>query len=129
KHLCGTGVAFKFATGLIKEAQKRNADFKDGYEKWFLDLVAIATVTDVMPLLGENRTLEKYGLIVLERTKHPGMKALLELARANEINTETIGFRIGPKLNAAGRISSARLAFEAVTARDPQVALQCAQRL
>lgn len=129
KHLCGTGVAFKFATGLIKEAQKRNADFKDGYEKWFLDLVAIATVTDVMPLLGENRTLEKYGLIVLERTKHPGMKALIDLTRANEINTETIGFRIGPRLNAAGRISSARLAFEAVIAKDPQVALERAQRL
>lgn len=129
KFLCGTGVAFKFACGLIDEARKRGADFKPGYEKWFLDLVAIATVTDVMPLLGENRTLEKYGLLVLKRTRHPGMRALLNLVRSKEIDTETIGFRIGPRLNAAGRISNARVAFEAITSVNETEAMERAQKL
>lgn len=129
KFLCGTGVAFKFACGLLDEARRRGADFKPGYEKWFLDLVAIATVTDVMPLLGENRTLEKYGLLVLGRTKHPGMRALLSSLKSPELNTETIGFRIGPRLNAAGRIASARVAFEAVTSDREEDAVARVQQL
>jgi single-stranded-DNA-specific exonuclease len=87
KVLCGTGVAFKLASGLIDEARSRQAPFPVGHEKWLLDLVAIATVTDVVPLLGENRTLEHYGLKVLQRTRRPGLKAILnsagtELARS-----------------------------------------------
>lgn len=129
KFLCGTGVAFKFACGLLDEARRRGADFKPGYEKWFLDLVAIATVTDVMPLLGENRTLEKYGLLVLGRTKHPGIQAMLSALKSPALNTETIGFRIGPRLNAAGRISNARVAFEAVTATHKADAVARVQQL
>ncbi len=65
KFLCGTGVGFKLACGLFESARKRGVDLPVGYEKWFLDLVAIATVTDVMKLRVENRVLEKYGLLVL----------------------------------------------------------------
>ena len=129
KYLCGTGVAFKFACGLLDEARRRGAQFREGYEKWFLDLVAIATVTDVMPLIGENRTLEKYGLLVLKRTKHKGLRALLNLVRTQDPDTETIGFRIGPRLNAAGRISSARAAFEAIVAEREEDAVIHAQQL
>jgi single-stranded-DNA-specific exonuclease len=119
KTLCGTGVAFKFASALIEEARKRGADFPKGYEKWFLDLVAIATVTDVMPLTGENRVLEMYGLMVLNKTRRPGIRALLASSgtEIGSIDTQAIGFRIGPRLNAAGRLASARLAFETLTAK------------
>lgn len=118
KHLCGTGVAFKLASVLLDKARGLGADIQEGYEKWFLDLVAIATVTDIMPLTGENRVLEKYGLLVLEKTRRPGLKALLDhvMRPGDRVNTELIGFRIGPRLNAPGRISHATGAFEALSA-------------
>lgn len=118
KSLCGTGVAFKFACALICEARKRGADFVDGYEKWMLDLVAIATVTDVMSLTGENRVLEHFGLKVLNKTRRPGIRAILAASgtELGGVDTQAIGFRIGPRLNAAGRLSSARLAFDAIAA-------------
>lgn len=118
KVLCGTGVAFKFASACFIEARRRGAQFPDGYEKWFLDFVAVATVTDVMPLVGENRTLEFFGLQVLQKTRRPGLQAILELSGTDlkDVNTETIGFRIGPRLNAAGRLSSASKAFDVLTA-------------
>jgi single-stranded-DNA-specific exonuclease len=131
KTLCGTGVAYKFCCGLIAEARQRGADFPEGYEKWLLDLVAVATVTDVMPLLGENRVLEHYGLKVLQRTRRPGLKAIYSLAGVKEdaIDTETIGFRIGPRLNAAGRLASAELAFKTLAAETEEEALQYALQL
>ncbi len=113
KHLCGTGVAFKLASALLDEARKCGADFPIGHEKWYLDLVAIATVTDVMPLLGENRVLEKYGLKVLAKTRRDGIKEIMRQSRTSPdaLDTTAIGFRIGPRLNAAGRIDSAEKAF------------------
>lgn len=124
KTLCGTGVAFKFASALIIEAQKRGAAFPLGYEKWMLDLVAVATVTDVMPLTGENRVLEHYGLRVLQKTRRPGLRAIIEMSGTSfaDIDTQAIGFRIGPRLNAAGRMASARAAFEALAAKSPEEA-------
>ena len=131
KTLCGTGVAFKFASGLIHEARRRGADIPEGYEKWFLDFVAIATVTDVMPLLGENRTLEFFGLQVLNKTRRPGLRAILAMSGTDlgTIDTQSIGFRIGPRLNAAGRLASARFAFDALTATSPEAASIAATKL
>ncbi len=131
KTLCGTGVAFKFAWALLDEARKRGAKLPEGYERWLLDLVAIATVTDVMPLKGENRALEYFGLQVLRKTRRPGLKAILASAGTSptEIDTTTIGFRIGPRLNAAGRLASAKLAFDALAAPDDLAAAQAAFEL
>lgn len=131
KHLCGTGVAYKLATALIREARKRGADLPNGYEKWFLDLVAIATVTDVMPILGENRVLETYGLKVLKKTRRKGIQRILQFANTplEQLSTETIGFQIGPRLNAAGRIASARHAFEALIAENDDEAQKGAELL
>ena len=131
KTLCGTGVAFKLACGLIDEARTRGADFPEGHEKWFLDLVAIATVTDVMPLTGENRVLEHFGLTVLRKTRRHGLRALLTASGTSpeDVDTETIGFRIGPRLNAAGRLSSAEFAFHAVTAQTEERAVEAAAKL
>jgi single-stranded-DNA-specific exonuclease len=121
KHLCGTGVAFKFATVLLDYARAGGADIPPGYEKWFLDLVAIATVTDIMPLTGENRVLEHFGLLVLEKTRRPGLIGLLDHVRrpGESIDTQMIGFRIGPRLNAPGRIRHAKEAFDALIS-EPQ---------
>ncbi len=97
KTLCGTGVAYKFACGLVAEARNHGADIPVGYEKWMLDLVAVATVTDVMPLLGENRALEFFGLKVLQKTRRPGLKAIIASAgvEAGDIDTQAVGYRIG----------------------------------
>src|SRR3989338_2370590 len=131
KTLCGTGVAFKFASALIHEARDRGADIPEGYEKWFLDFVAIATVTDVMPILGENRVLETFGLQVLNKTRRPGLRAMLMMSGTDlgTIDTQAIGFRIGPRLNAAGRLSSAKLAFDTLTARTAEAAEVAATKL
>ncbi|MDP2631758.1 MAG: single-stranded-DNA-specific exonuclease RecJ [Candidatus Uhrbacteria bacterium] len=131
KKLCGTGVAFKHASAMINEARKRGANLPDGYEKWYLDLVAIATVTDVMPVIGENRILEKFGLVVLNKTRRPGLRKIIESARVEfgEIDTQAIGFRIGPRLNAAGRIGSAETAFRALIARDAEEGAKSALEL
>ncbi len=121
KKLCGTGVAYKLACALVEEAHKRGLAITEGYEKWLLDLVAIATVTDMMPLLGENRVLEKFGLLVLNKTKRLGLKALLQAAGADgkELDTWSIGFQIGPRINAAGRMDHANAAFELLMCEDP----------
>ncbi len=131
KNLCGTGVAFKLASVLIDKARRRGADFQPGYEKWLLDFVAIATVTDVVPLIGENRALEKFGLIVLNKTRRPGLQKLIELSRVKlgEIGTQEIGFRIGPRINAAGRIGSAEIAFRLLVSQDQREIEQLANEL
>ena len=131
KSLCGTGVAFKLASGLIEEARRRGAAFPAGHEKWLLDLVAIATVTDVMSLTGENRVLEKFGLLVLNKTKRKGLVKLLEVAGSTlgELDTVSIGFQIGPRLNAAGRMTHASAALELLLEEDDLRATQLAMQL
>ena len=131
KLLCGTGVAFKFASALIDEARTRGADFPAGYEKWLLDLVAIATVTDMVPITGENRVLETFGLLVLNKTKRPGLRALIEIAggKLGELNTTSIGFQIGPRLNAAGRMKHAYDALELMIEEDETIAMEKAIKL
>jgi single-stranded-DNA-specific exonuclease len=131
KSLCGTGVAFKLATALLEEARRRGAPFPDGHEKWLLDLVAIATVTDVMPLRGENRVLEKYGLLVLNKTRRKGLQKLLQIAgsTAGELDTVSIGFQIGPRINAAGRMTHANEALELLIEEDDLRATTLAMRL
>jgi single-stranded-DNA-specific exonuclease len=120
KFLCGTGVAFKFACGLIKEAQARGADLKEGHEKWLLDLVAIATVTDMMKIQDENRLLENFGLLVLNKTKRPGLRKLIDISggKLGELDTVSIGFKIGPRLNAAGRMYHASKALDLLIEED-----------
>lgn len=132
KYLAGSGVAFKLASALILESKiKPEYSLPDGFEKWLLDLVAISTVTDIMPLLGENRVFVKYGLIVLEKTRRPGLKALLETIanKRKNYDTFTIGFQIGPRINAAGRMDHAKLAFQLLTAETSEEAVILAEKL
>ncbi len=113
KSLAAVGVSYKFACSLVSAARERGVGIPEGWEKWLLDLVAIATVTDMVPLIGENRVLETYGLKVLNKTKRPGLRAILELAGVapGAVTSETVGFAIGPRINAAGRMDHASLAL------------------
>ncbi|MFA5188725.1 MAG: single-stranded-DNA-specific exonuclease RecJ [Patescibacteria group bacterium] len=132
-ELAGVGVAFKLAQAII--FQDKNNIFGPGYEKWLLDLVAIGTVTDVMPLIGENRTLLKYGLIVLNKTKRIGLKLLAQKANiwpvteTELINSENIGFVLGPRLNAAGRMDHANSAYELLASEDEKEAQKLVDNL
>ena len=89
------------------------AILKTGQEKWLLDLVALGTVCDVVPLVGENRILASYGLKVLKKTRRPGLKALSKVSgvEINEVDESDLGFRFGPRLNAAGRLEHAKTAL------------------
>ncbi|MDO8669341.1 MAG: single-stranded-DNA-specific exonuclease RecJ [Candidatus Buchananbacteria bacterium] len=116
KKLCGAGVAFKVVQGLIKKQAEFALANKIpiGFDKWLLDLLAIATVGDIMPLIGENRIFVKYGLIVLDKTRRAGIMKIVEKVNhySGKLDTQYIGWRLVPRINAAGRINHASLAFE-----------------
>lgn len=123
KDLSATGVAFKLVQAFAKVKK-----IPQSWEKWMLDLVAISTVTDSMLLLGENRTLVKYGLIVLSKTKRAGLKVLLEKTKT-DLNTYTLGFIIGPRINAASRVDHGSTAYGLLVALNETEAKEIAQRL
>lgn len=135
--LAGGGVAWKLASALISRAGEVGAELPPGFEKWLLDLVAISTVADMVPLLGESRTLVKFGLIVLAKTRRPGLRALMRSAGVyaadgspkRAIDATTIGFQIAPRLNAAGRLDHANAAFGLLMETDPARADRLAEAL
>jgi len=117
KELSGSGVAFAVARAL----QQRTSIPEAGREKWLLDLVALGTVCDVMPLVGENRTLVYFGLLVLRKTRRVGLVALAQSAGLELAETRAyhLGFVFGPRLNAAGRLEHANFSLELMTTKDP----------
>jgi single-stranded-DNA-specific exonuclease len=125
--LAGVGVAFK----LIQALQTRLEGLEPGQEKWLLDLVALGTVCDVVSLVDENRANVFWGLKVLSRTRRPGLKALMAVARVepHSVNARSLGFGLGPRMNAAGRLETAQIALDMLTADDPMLALERAQEL
>lgn len=124
KDLAAVGVAWKVACALAAGARSRGYDIPIGWEKWLLDLVAIATVTDIVPMVNENRVLEKYGLVVLNKQRRPGIKALVEAVcwKKGELDSEAIGYTIGPRINAAGRMEHAYLAVALLLEENPEEA-------
>ena len=102
-----------------------------GYEKWLLDLVALGTVCDIVSLQNENRANVCWGLEVLKKQRRPGLKALLAVAGVQpaQITARTLGFGLGPRMNAAGRLASAEYALDMLRARDGLAALEAAQQL
>lgn len=131
RSLAAVGVSFKFACGFVRFAAEQGAAFEPGFEKWLLDLVSIATVTDVVSLIGENRTLELYGLKVLNKTRRIGLRKLIEVAglEPGKMDTTSVGFYIGPRINAASRMQHASLAFETLMAETAEQAAELAERL
>ncbi|MBI2448600.1 single-stranded-DNA-specific exonuclease RecJ [Candidatus Microgenomates bacterium] len=129
KDLCGVGVAFKLISALVIKTKKK--DFSPDQLKWYLDLVALGTISDVMPLVGENRALVHFGLIVLTQTKNIGLKALAKIGGIDlkKSSPYTIGFQIGPRLNAAGRMAHAETALSLILADDIPTAEMLALRL
>ncbi len=125
--LAGVGVAFK----LVQALQTRLDGLALGQEKWLLDLVALGTVCDVVTLVDENRVNVYWGLKVLAKTRRQGLKALMEVAgiKAGEINARHLGFGLGPRMNAAGRLETATHALEMLQARDGMTALEKARLL
>jgi len=130
-HLAAVGVAWKLACALIVTARRKGIDIPDGWEKWLLDFVSIATVTDMVQIVGENRVLETYGLKVMNKTRRPGLKALIEIAgyELGDIDTEAIGFGLGPRINAAGRMDHASLALNLLLAENEEEAKILAREL
>ncbi|GIW50723.1 MAG: single-stranded-DNA-specific exonuclease RecJ [Gemmatimonadales bacterium] len=126
KVLCGTGVAFKLAQALSEEL-----GLPENFPYYLLDLVALATVADMVPLAGENRILVRYGLKMLRKSRWPGVRALIEAARleGKEIRASHVGFILGPRLNAVGRIGDAMEGLRLLLSEDEEAARQAAQQL
>lgn len=113
RSLSGVGTAFT----LVRALQTRLGGLAPGQEKWLLDLVAIGTIADLMELQGENRALVKFGLMVLAKTRRPGLKHLLDQNKLEQLTAETVGFVVGPRINASGRLEAADFALEVLTAQ------------
>lgn len=130
KQLCGAGVAFKLAQALLQrrlEAQDQNRFLLS-----FMKVVAIATIADAVPLTGENRVFAALGLDALRRAVNPGLKALLEIAQISANHPPTsgeVGFRIAPRINAAGRMDVARDVIELFSVKDAVRAKELAGKL
>ncbi|MFA6908688.1 MAG: single-stranded-DNA-specific exonuclease RecJ [Patescibacteria group bacterium] len=131
RHLAGVGVAYKLAQALVMHDARTAHRLPEGYDKWLLDLVAISTVTDMMPLIGENRTLVHYGLVVLRKSRRAGIQQLVNVMgnTPEKLDTTSIGFQIGPRLNAAGRMDHANSAFELLIEKDATIATELAEKL
>ncbi|MBS1705973.1 MAG: single-stranded-DNA-specific exonuclease RecJ [Armatimonadetes bacterium] len=127
KDLCGVGVVFKLLLGLTEELDIR----RDRFTSKFLDLVAIGTVADLMPLVDENRIMVRQGLIALPASGKPGLKALISKAcdSSKGVSSFDIGYKIAPRLNAAGRIDDSKLALELLLTSDHAEAQVLADKL
>lgn len=124
-YLCSVGVVFKLAHAMLKTRPLEDFDLRE-----HLDVVAVGTVADIVPLLGENRALVRRGLQELARTRNAGLAALVEVARINPpYGAGDIGFRIGPRINAAGRLDSAGAALDLLLCEDPAEARLLAAQL
>ncbi len=125
--LAGVGVAFK----LVQALQTRLPGLEPGQEKWLLDLVALGTVCDVVTLQDENRANVRWGLEVLRKTRRPGLRALMAVARIKptQLDARSLGFGLGPRLNASGRLETAQLSLDLLRETDPARALEIAEQL
>lgn len=135
RDLCGAAMAWKLVCALLAEGKKRELEnftnIPDGWEKWLLDLVAIATIADLVPLVGENRALAHFGLTVLRKSPRPGIRALCsELRlRQHEITEDDIGFSFAPRINAASRMGDPDIAFKLLTVQSVEEAEVLARQL
>jgi len=125
--LPGVGVAFK----LVQAMQTAMEGLPIGQEKWLLDLVALGTVCDVVTLVDENRTHVYWGLKVLSQTRRPGLQALMAVAAVEPatVNARNLGFGLGPRMNASGRMETAQHSLDLLTAQDGMEALRIANVL
>lgn len=128
KGLCSAGIAFYAMAALRSRLSRDGHPAPDPKES--LDLVALGTLADVAPLYGENRVLVAKGLEALARTDRPGLRELLRVCEleGKALRAEDVGWRIGPRLNAPGRLGDAQIALECLWSRDDELARQRARR-
>jgi single-stranded-DNA-specific exonuclease len=135
KDLCGAAVAFKLAQALLESTAQNQAELARLREKTlpsFLKLLAIATIADAVPLTGENRTIAAIGLVELRKPSQPGLRALLDLAQIDTtrpISATDVGFRLAPRINAAGRMDIASDVVEMFLSKDAAAARILAEKL
>ena len=126
KFLCGAGTIFKVIQALITRGKERKIPsfliIQHGWEKWLLDVVATATICDMVPLKGENRILAHYGKLVMGKSRRDGLLAILSAGglNKNKISCQDIAFTLGPRINAAGRLEHPDFAFNTLTKRGVQ---------
>jgi single-stranded-DNA-specific exonuclease len=130
-ELCSAGLAFKLAHALVKRGREINLPGASAFDvRLLLDLVALGTIADIVPLVGENRILVSAGLERLNKTERPGLIALKKVAQSPEkLGVYDVGFQLAPRLNAAGRLESAEDALRLLLARNSDEATPLAQNL
>lgn len=135
KQLCGCALGFYMCMGLRSKGRAQGYfethKLKEPNLKNLLDLVVLATAADMVPLTGDNRTLVKHGLDVLRKTEKPGLRALIKSAgiEVKTLSPSNLGFALGPRINASGRMGSAETAYRVLTTKDENEANQLAQEL
>ncbi len=123
KMLCGAGVMFKLVQGFVKKYGEFYK-IKEGGEKWMLDMAGLATLSDMVPLRGENRPIAYFGMLVLKKSPRPGLQKLLAKMNIEQkyLTEDDIGFMVTPRLNAASRMDSPMRAFELLATEDEKEA-------
>jgi single-stranded-DNA-specific exonuclease len=141
KNLCGAGVIFKVVQALVRRGNEiigtddqvwtEEDRIPDGWEKWLLDMVGIATLSDMVPLVGENRVFAHYGMIVMRKSPRKGFQKLLRKTRTTQrtINEEDVGFSITPRINAASRMGEPEVAYQMLSTNDDSIADETVQHL
>lgn len=140
RGLCGAGVAWKLVCATIRLMKdsgpasprlRRATELPLGWEKWLLDMVGLATIADMVPLVGENRVLAAYGLLVMRKSPRIGLQKLCRGMRVNQrtLTEDDVGFMIAPRVNAASRMGDARDAFHLFTTTDESEADELAKKL
>ena len=126
RMLCGAGTAFKMV-----QALSAKLEIAPGWEKWLLDMVGLATLSDMVPLTNENRIIAYYGMKVLQKSKRPGLKALFQKTgiNLNHLTEDDVVFSITPRLNAASRMAHPDDAFKALATDDPKEGVIAAEHL
>ncbi|MBP7006915.1 MAG: single-stranded-DNA-specific exonuclease RecJ [Candidatus Pacebacteria bacterium] len=130
KMLCGAGVMFKFVQGFLRKYGELFKT-KEGTEKWMLDMAGLATLSDMVPLLGENRAISYFGLKVLKKSPRIGFKKLLKKMNINQnyLTEDDVGFMVTPRLNAASRMDDPMRAYELLSTSDEEEAEMLAEHL
>lgn len=135
RDFCGGGLAWKLACATLQVGRAENVPWvqsiPEGWEKWLLDMAALSTIADMVPLVGENRVIAKYGLLVMRKSPRIGLQKLLKNARVNQrfVTEDDVGFTIAPRVNAASRMGNPRDAFELFTTEDEVRADELAKEL
>ena len=131
RELCGAGIAWKLVCAMLAVSPELREKVPLGWEKWLLDMVGLATIADMVPLVGENRVLATYGIKVLRKSPRIGLQKLLRGTRTEQrtLTEDDIGFMLAPRVNAAGRMGDARDAFLLFTTEDENEAGELANKL